>query len=172
MIKNQIQASSVKTKLVELIEEREKIQNELEKAHENKLALSLNALDSVIQELQAELDEYNNLVNGNFHFLKAKSLQDIPKVLIAARLAQKISQKQLAEYLGIKEQQVQRYEASDYETASWPRIVEVATVLDIKFDFENIILINCSPDLELEGYTSEEIHEANRLIREDGLLII
>lgn len=172
MIKNQIQASSVKGKIGELIEERQKIQNELENGHENKLALSLDALDSVIQELQTELDEYYNLVNGNFHFLKAKSLQDIPKVLIAARLAQKISQKQLATYLGIKEQQVQRYEATDYETASWPRIVEVATVLNIKLDFEKILIFKCSLELEIEGYSREDIHEANESIREEGLLII
>ena len=50
---------------------------------------------------------------------------------IKARIAQGLSQKDLAERLKLKEQQIQRYEATDYASASLNRIKEVVTALGI-----------------------------------------
>ena len=49
-------------------------------------------------------------------------------LLIRARIAQGLSQKSLAGRLGLKEQQIQRYEASEYASASLARIRSVAEV--------------------------------------------
>ena len=53
----------------------------------------------------------------------------IPRDLIRARIAAGLSQKELAERLGMPEQQIQRYEAKEYESVSLARISEIAKVL-------------------------------------------
>ena len=57
------------------------------------------------------------------------AVDELPTVLIKARISQGLSQKDLAERIGLKEQQIQRYEATDYASASLSRIKEVANAL-------------------------------------------
>ena len=52
--------------------------------------------------------------------------------MIQARIARGLTQKELAQKLGLKEQQIQRYEASSYAKASLARINQIIDVLDIK----------------------------------------
>jgi transcriptional regulator with XRE-family HTH domain len=49
-----------------------------------------------------------------------------------ARIASKMTQRQLAEKLGLKPQQIQRYEATRYRTITLERILEVAEALGLK----------------------------------------
>jgi ribosome-binding protein aMBF1 (putative translation factor) len=52
--------------------------------------------------------------------------------LIEARIAAGMSQRELARVLGIKEQQVQRYEATEYASASLARVIKVAHALAVE----------------------------------------
>ena len=90
-----------------------------------------DALDSQLADLEGELKEYETLKAGGFDLDSLKALADIPKLLIQARIAKGLSQRELAAKLGIKEQQIQEYEASDYASASLRRIREVAAVYEI-----------------------------------------
>jgi HTH-type transcriptional regulator / antitoxin HigA len=56
-------------------------------------------------------------------------VNDLPELLVEERKRLGLTQRQLAEMLGIKEQQVQRYEATRYQSASLQRLGEVATAL-------------------------------------------
>jgi transcriptional regulator with XRE-family HTH domain len=56
-------------------------------------------------------------------------IEQIPQMLIEERKRLKLTQKQVAEKLGLKEQQIQRYEASRYQSASLRRLHEVAQVI-------------------------------------------
>ena len=49
-----------------------------------------------------------------------------------ARIAAGLTQEDLAGRLGVKPQQIQRYEASDYQTASFARLLEIARVLNLR----------------------------------------
>ena len=51
-----------------------------------------------------------------------EAVEDLPKALIRARIASGMTQEGLALRLGLKAQQVQRYEATEYESASFARI--------------------------------------------------
>ena len=55
---------------------------------------------------------------------------------IQTRIAAGLSQKELAERLGLKEQQIQRDEATDDASASLTRICEVARSLGLKVKAE------------------------------------
>jgi ribosome-binding protein aMBF1 (putative translation factor) len=50
------------------------------------------------------------------------SLDELLRAIIEARIAAGLSQKELAERLELKEQQIQRYEATDYRSASLTRL--------------------------------------------------
>ena len=57
------------------------------------------------------------------------TVAELPATLIKARIARGLSQKDLADRIGLKEQQIQRYEATDYASASLARIKKVVSAL-------------------------------------------
>ena len=88
-----------------------------------------DALSSQLADLESEMREYESLKAGEFQLDELNVFSDLPTVLIKARIAQGLSQKDLAQRIGVKEQQIQRYEATDYSSASLARVREVASVL-------------------------------------------
>lgn len=171
MIKNSKQLGITKTRLAELIHTRDEfllMEHDKESA---KYQLGIDSLNSLIEDLENEIKEYESLINGNLHCLQAKSLIDIPNVLIATRIAQKLSHRQLGELLGLKEQQIQRYEATDYETASWPRIFEIAFALNLKFEFKEEMFVTEKNNYSFEcpeGITAEQAELATRKVKSKG----
>ena len=91
-----------------------------------------DAMSSQLVDLEEELRDYETLKAGGFDLDALKSVGEIPRMLIKARIAKGLSQKELAERLGLKEQQIQRYEATEYATASLARIREVAAVYRVE----------------------------------------
>lgn len=89
-------------------------------------------LRSQLQDLEAELQEYETLKTRGVKTLELDSLEALPKVLIQARIAAGLTQEDLAARLGLKPQQIQRYEASDYQTASFARLREIARLLGLR----------------------------------------
>ena len=92
----------------------------------------IDALKSQLGDLRAELEEYEALRTGQRHVLELDSFDDLPRALVQARIAAGLNQQDLAGKLGIKEQQVQRYEATDYQSASLGRVGEVVRALGLR----------------------------------------
>ena len=90
-----------------------------------------DAVTSQLAELKSELREYESLKAGLFEMDELQVVADLPTLLIRARIARGLSQKDLAERIGLKEQQIQRYEATDYTSASLSRIIEVVSGLRV-----------------------------------------
>ena len=99
----------------------------------------VEALKSQYDELCDEVAEYETLKSGSAQQLHVKSFDELPRVLIQARVAVGLSQKGLAERLGLKEQQIQRYEATAYSTASLSRIGEVVDALGIQIEHQVLV---------------------------------
>jgi ribosome-binding protein aMBF1 (putative translation factor) len=87
--------------------------------------------DSQIEELRAQLAEYEALRRGQVAVLELQSLRELPDALIRARTVAGLTQKALAERLGLKEQQIQRYEATRYAGVSLERLQAVADALGV-----------------------------------------
>ena len=85
-----------------------------------------------IVDLKEELHIYESMRAGAFSLEQLEVVSELSNMLIGARIAQGISQKELAERIGLKEQQIQRYEATDYASASLSRIREVVSGLSGK----------------------------------------
>ena len=90
-----------------------------------------DALSSQLADLESELSEYESLKAGEFQLDALQVVADLPSALIKARIAQGLSQKDLAERTGLKEQQIQRYEATDYASANLARIKEIASAFGV-----------------------------------------
>lgn len=91
-----------------------------------------DALRSQLEDLRTEIAEYEALTSGKARVPEVKSLDQLPQILIQARIANGLSQRDLAEKLSMKEQQIQRYESTEYASASLTRVLEVARSLDVK----------------------------------------
>lgn len=101
------------------------------------------ALESQLGTLQAELAEYEKLKSATVEKIEITSLDELGDGLIKARIAAGLSQKALAERLGLKEQQIQRYEAERYGSASFQRLLNVAAALGVRV--RNEILLPLAP---------------------------
>ena len=93
--------------------------------------LQREALASQHEELVAEVGEYERLRSGEQPVIEA-TLADFPRALIAGRVARGLTQKELGEKLGVKEQQVQRWESTGYATTTFSRMREVVAALGLQ----------------------------------------
>ncbi len=91
-----------------------------------------SALRSQIEEMEEDVAQYQALRSGQISTFDAEGLHDLPDILIRARIARGMSQKELADFLGLKEQQIQRYEAERYHSASLDRLIEIADALNVQ----------------------------------------
>ncbi len=92
-------------------------------------------IDSVRADLallQSEIVEFERLRHGAVRSFDTDSLADLPRLLIQARIAAGLTQRQLADRMGLKEQQIQRYEATVYDGASFSRMVDVADAIGLQ----------------------------------------
>ncbi len=90
-----------------------------------------DALKSQMESLRSEIAAYEDLRSGKERVFLSHSFDELPETLIKARIAAGLSQKDLAERLGVKEQQVQKYEATDYTSASLDRVRAVIRALGV-----------------------------------------
>ncbi len=86
------------------------------------------AFQGQIDTLKAELEEYKQLKNQELN-INTAPLEHLGEDLIRVRVARGYTQAQLAAKLKMKPQQIQRYEASKYASASLARVLEVVNVL-------------------------------------------
>ena len=94
--------------------------------------LEISALSAKLDELESELEHYQMLTENPPATIAVRSLRDFPQSLIQARIAQRLTHRDLAELLGLKEQMIQRYEATEYASASFRRLIEIADALGVE----------------------------------------
>jgi len=94
----------------------------------------IESLESELAVLREQLDHYEALKAGKVKSRKVRSLRDLPVVLIEGRIAARLTQRQLAQRLGLPEQQIQRYEATLYASVSLERLQEVADTLGLEIE--------------------------------------
>ena len=102
------------------------------KLHPKLKRAQTDALRSQLQTLERELIDYDELRSGKHRVLTYASFDDLPKALVQARIARRWTQKDLADRLGLDEQKIQDYEATDYQRASLARIREIVRALEIE----------------------------------------
>ncbi|SEG79865.1 XRE family transcriptional regulator [Bosea lathyri] len=98
----------------------------------------------VMRAMKVERSELSSLVSayesardrGDHDALRQRAGADPGLTLIVARIAKSLSQKELAWRLGLKEQQIQRYEADRYSNISLKNYTKIAILLGVNLRAE------------------------------------
>jgi HTH-type transcriptional regulator/antitoxin HigA len=131
MITNDVQYRSTKAHLSQF---EQALTNLLDEAGSNPTTLQKLEIDAVTaqaDDLRTEIAEYERLSSGEVSTFEAPTLAGLAMLLVKARIARGWTQRRLAEELGVAEQQIQRYEATEYRSASLARICDVADALGV-----------------------------------------
>ncbi|MCE9554052.1 MAG: helix-turn-helix domain-containing protein [Planctomycetes bacterium] len=87
----------------------------------------LDPMRSFHEQLKEEVESYERLKRGEFDELH--NFEGVGRLLIALRIAQGISQRELAERLGVHESQVSRDEHNEYHGATLERANKILKTL-------------------------------------------
>lgn len=97
------------------------------------------AMTAQLTDLESSLRDYEALKSGTIRIVGVDSLDELPTMLIRGRIAMGMTQKDLAERMGLSAQQIQRYEESDYQSASFSRLLEVAKAINLNIRHEALV---------------------------------
>jgi len=132
MITNERQYAITKAQAERFKETLAKPDEQGKKVHPKVQKAMREGLQSQLQDLEAEIAEFEKLRDGKVVTLVVNSIVDIAIALIQARIARNWTQKQLAEKLNLPEQQIQRYESTRYKGVAIERLQEVADALSVR----------------------------------------
>ena len=93
-----------------------------------------SSMEQQLADLIGNLARYEKLRSGEVRKLAVASITEIGPKLIESRIIQGLSQRELANLLGMKEQQIQRYEQDRYFSANLTRCAEVAAALGVDLE--------------------------------------
>jgi transcriptional regulator with XRE-family HTH domain len=130
MIKNDKQLKITKGSLLDFRNIKEKLEADAT-IDQIKKKISLNSINGEILAFEKDIDEYQRLKAKQISSLHIEDFNKFSEILIKSRIAKGWTQAELAEKINVKEQQIQRYEATNYETASLARIDEIIYALKI-----------------------------------------
>ncbi len=132
MITNERQYLITKTELVRFQSALAAAATQHKKLHPLLRKAARDRLQSQADELREEIAAYEKLREGKETRFEFDSIAQLAEGLIKARIARHLTQRELAESLNLKEQQIQRYEATMYESAPLKRIEAVAVALSVR----------------------------------------
>jgi HTH-type transcriptional regulator/antitoxin HigA len=138
----------------------------------------IEALRSEYENLSLQLHEYETLKSGTIEILKAPNLEKLPSILIRARIAKGLSQRQLADAIGLKEQQIQRYEAEEYASANLRRLADVSNALGLNISeiaefratSQRPLDVDTDDDLAWDQFPIKEMYRRNWFKESPGSL--
>ncbi len=103
---------------------------------------SIDGMKSMLEGLHEEMAEYESLKTGTMRAFVLGSLDELPLTLIKARIAAGLTQRELAGRLGLKEQQIQHYEANDYASANFERLCEIAGAIGVRCNSLSVEIVS------------------------------
>lgn len=91
---------------------------------------ALQPIRSFHEQLKEEVASYERLMRGEFEELK--NFEGLGRLLIALRIAKRVSQRELAEQLGVHESQVSRDERNEYHGITVERASRILECLEVE----------------------------------------
>jgi ribosome-binding protein aMBF1 (putative translation factor) len=125
---NQEAVQRVADEAARMKRERSKLQ-EMDLSNEE-IKRALDPVRSFHEQLKEEIASYERLMRGEFDELR--NFEGVGRLLIAARIARDISQRELAERLGVHESQVSRDERNEYHGVTVDRANRIVEALGVE----------------------------------------
>ena len=132
MITNERQYQISKTRVAKFRAAIDAPDNNVRELHPRARKALREAAQSQLDELLVEVADYERLRDGQLTSISAESIADLAPALVKARIMRNWTQKELADKLSVAEQQVQRYEATQYKGVSVERLQAVADALKLR----------------------------------------
>lgn len=129
MIKNEKQYKISKKLLSELNRKIYDAQKGVE--GDEKKQLIVDSLIRLKGQVADELNEYETLKAGKTAKLKERNISELPSLITEYKIANNLTQKDLSQQLGLKEQQLQRYEAEGFKTVSFQNLVKFLDLMKL-----------------------------------------
>jgi len=120
-------------------------------------------------ELEQQLTAFQATKAGDYGALKERAGNDLGAFLIAARLIQGLSQKELARKLGLREQAIQRWEAEKYRNITLANYQKVAQMLGVQWDLSTTTTLREKVGLTYD-VKRDDLAKVLRHAREKGWL--
>lgn len=141
MIKNNKQYKKTKELMLEFKKALESLESRVNTIEDKEdYEYTYNSYQYQYSQLKEEAVEYENIRNNQTKVLVDKSIDNLYEVLIQARIAKGWSQTDLAKELDLNPQQIQRYEASNYEGVSLWKVLDILDALELKVELKDIAL--------------------------------
>jgi len=136
MIKTEKEYLEAKNRLEQEYKTLEDHENKMKAAGLSKeqIKLAIDPLVSFTLQLREEVEEYEKLKRGQFDSFV--NLSGLGRTLIALRIYKGMTQKDLAEKLGVLEPQISRDERNEYYGASIEKIQKVLNALNVTIKSE------------------------------------
>ncbi|GAB59012.1 XRE family transcriptional regulator [Rheinheimera nanhaiensis] len=93
--------------------------------------IQLSAISSQIYDLQKQIDDYNSLLTSGPLKVNCSDLSELPFVLVKCRIANFISQKELAERVGLSELDIIRFENSKYSGVDQNTLMDISKIVGV-----------------------------------------
>jgi DNA-binding Xre family transcriptional regulator len=137
MIKNEKQYKITKSKAALLQQDISRIKNEGNPLSV-KSQLVLNSMLDMCSSMENEIAAYDSLKENKTIVLRSRRLQELPAMMIEYKIASGLTQKEMAKKIGMKEQQLQRYEDTDFESISFQNLIKILRAIGL----ELVIAVN------------------------------
>ena len=132
MIRNEAEYQEASKRLVEELRRFDEHRSRLMAAGLGEIEIQrvIDPLESFHLQLKEEVEAYERLKRGEFEELE--NLRGVGHLLITSRIAQGISQRDLARRLGVHETQVSRDERNEYFGITLERAAKILDALNVR----------------------------------------
>ena len=130
MIKNEKQYKITKKKLNGIIQKIDALNSAGDQLSGNNQIILISLTD-VRTDLEAEITEYELLRANKAKILKARSISELPSLITEYKIASGLTQKEFSQKIGMKEQQLQRYEAEGFRSISFKNLLKLLQAIGL-----------------------------------------
>jgi DNA-binding Xre family transcriptional regulator len=100
--------------------------------HPLKIKLLLASALNMQKEVEQDILLYETLKTNKVAILKERLFSDLPSLLIEFKIKSGLTQKEFATQLGIKEQQLQRYEADNFKSVTFKNLLRFLEAIGLE----------------------------------------
>ena len=138
MIKNEKQYNITRKKLFELEEGISRLRNGREQLPPRD-ELLLVPMVVMQKQLEDEMAHYELVKAMTSDLLAERSIDDLPTLLIEHKIQSGMTQKEFSQKIGMKEQQLQRYEAENFYSISFRNLLKIIHAIGLEVTVKGTI---------------------------------
>ena len=101
--------------------------------------LNLVSLQVFQEQLEKEILAYDLLKSKTPPLLEERSIDELPNLLIEFKILSGLTQKEFSQKIGMKEQQLQRYEADNFNGISFKNLVKLLHAIGLEITVKGTV---------------------------------